>query len=196
MEGILKTLRTNEKVIFTSGLQKVVDFCRRVKICGHLFIHYYFTLRLIIGQPIPLVLFDYRFVNGVYQLLVGRKWSNITLFDEALVAHIKTSFDEFKLLVPNALCPLMTPMVSRKSPVAFSGILASISRQYASSMIGHVVEDFEQIYISYLQARLSRLVPVCITLVVVYDTFSWHSLFLSLVGFEIQSRCSLCQLYL
>lgn len=177
LEGILKTLRTDEKVIFTSGLQKVVDFCRRLKICGHLFIHYYFTLRLVNGQSIPLVLFDNRFVNGVYQLLVGRKWSNITLFDETLVTDIKTAFDNFKILAPNAICPLMTPMVSKKSPIAFSSITASISRQYVSSMIGHVVEDFEQIYISYLQARLSRLVPVSITLVVVYDTFSWHSLF-------------------
>ncbi|SAM08890.1 hypothetical protein [Absidia glauca] len=97
--------------------------------------------------------FDYRFVNGVYQLLVGRKWSNITLFNEASVTHIKTLFDEFKLLVPNALCPLMTPMVSRKLPIAFSSIMASISRQYVSSMISHVVEDFEQVYITYLQAQ-------------------------------------------
>ncbi|SAL94802.1 hypothetical protein, partial, partial [Absidia glauca] len=125
LEGILKTLRTDEKVIFTSGLQKVVDFCRRLKIRGHLFVHYYFTLRLVNGQSIPLVLFDYRFVNGVYQLLVGRKWSNITLFDETLVTNVKTAFDNFKILAPNAICPLMTPMVSKKSPIAFSSITAS-----------------------------------------------------------------------
>ncbi|SAL98611.1 hypothetical protein, partial, partial [Absidia glauca] len=125
IEGLLKTLRTDEKVIFTSGLQKVVDFCRRLKICGHLFIHYYFTLRLVNGQSIPLVLFDYRFVNGVYQLLVGRKWSNTTLFNEELLAHIKAAFDNFKILAPNAICPLMTPMVSKKSPIAFSSITAS-----------------------------------------------------------------------
>ncbi|KAG0169109.1 hypothetical protein DFQ28_003923 [Apophysomyces sp. BC1034] len=88
---------------------------------------FYFTQRLSIGQPIPLVFFDYRFVNGVFQLVIGREWSNKILFSESIRAHIKSAFDEFLRLVPNAYCHLVPSTVQGKPAIAFSKILTSTS---------------------------------------------------------------------
>ncbi|KAI8082828.1 uncharacterized protein BX664DRAFT_352097 [Halteromyces radiatus] len=92
---------------------KVVDFNRRVMICGHLF------------------------VNGVYQLIVRRKWSNERHFDEETLPST----------------------VQDKATIGFNKILTATARLYASTMINHIVEGFEQIFISYLQARLARMAP-------------------------------------
>ncbi|ORX45707.1 hypothetical protein DM01DRAFT_1377999 [Hesseltinella vesiculosa] len=141
------------------GLQAVVDFNRRVLICSHLFILDYFNSRLTNGLDIPLVFLDYRFVNGVFQLVIGRSWSNNSLFTEEVRQHIEESFATFLIQHPNVHCPLVPSAVRGKRPIGFSKILTSTARTYASSMVNHVVEGFDQAYIGYLQARLARSIP-------------------------------------
>ncbi|ORX48606.1 hypothetical protein DM01DRAFT_1376804 [Hesseltinella vesiculosa] len=119
------------------GLQAVVDFNRRVLICSHLFILDYFNSRLTNGLDIPLVFLDYRCVRQ----------------------HIEEAFATFLIQHPNVHCPLVPSTVRGKRPIGFSKILTSTARTYASSMVNHVVEGFDQAYIGYLQARLARSIP-------------------------------------
>ncbi|KAI8329472.1 hypothetical protein BC941DRAFT_476300 [Chlamydoabsidia padenii] len=117
-----------------SALSNVLGYVRRAKICGHLFILHYFTQRLVAGQAIPSVCFDYRFTYNVYQLMTGRQWSNTELFSEQLLTNIKVSFEEFKVMIPSAVCRLPSTINQGKAPNYFANIMAFIARSYVSNM--------------------------------------------------------------
>jgi hypothetical protein len=108
---------------------------------------------------------DYTFVYGIYQLVIGRQWTNKQLFDNNTRADIKASFAAFKQQFPNIHCPLVESTTPGKPRIGFLKILSSTAQLYATCMKNHIVEGFEQYYISYLQARLCRLVPVSILLI-------------------------------
>ncbi|ORX51870.1 hypothetical protein DM01DRAFT_1063505 [Hesseltinella vesiculosa] len=98
------------------GLQAVVDFNRRVLICSHLFILDYFNSCLTNGLDIPLVYLDYRFVNGVFQLVIGRSWLNASLITQEVCQHIEESFPAFLIQHPSIHCPLVPSTMLGKRP--------------------------------------------------------------------------------
>ncbi|KAI8098894.1 uncharacterized protein BX664DRAFT_9253 [Halteromyces radiatus] len=156
--GLLLDMTDDEKTQFVQGVETVVDFNRQLVIKGHLFLLYFFTYRLDAGLPLLSCFFQQAFFYGIFQLLLGGKFTNQSTFDAATRDNINFVFRRFIQQFPLARCEKVSSPIGR-SPIAFSGVLSSTAQTYSTHLLSHVVENFDGFYIAYLQGRLRRMIP-------------------------------------
>ncbi|KAI8065736.1 hypothetical protein BC940DRAFT_334527 [Gongronella butleri] len=61
---------------FLEGVRTVVAYNRQLVIHAMMFVQFYIVSRLSNNQHVPRALFDASFFSGVFQLLLGKKWTN------------------------------------------------------------------------------------------------------------------------
>ncbi|KAG0193620.1 hypothetical protein DFQ28_004287 [Apophysomyces sp. BC1034] len=152
LAGLLQILPVAEQAQFLQGVETVVDYNRKLAIQAHLFLTYYLTYRLDAGLPIMPAFFDMHFVNGIFQLLLGGRFTSRAIFSQAIRDDLDTAFARYIEMFPNARCQKV-PSPAARPPIAFSGLLASTATQIASTFTSHVVENFDAYYMSYIEQQ-------------------------------------------
>jgi hypothetical protein len=158
------TLPTDEKDALLTGFTKIVDFNRKLVQHATLFHIHLVTKLLNQGDDIPVGMFTQPFFYGLFQLLLGEKFTNKKYFDEDFRVMLAEEFEAFALEHPDIkLSKLPAVQVEGEARIPdckYSPILSDTAIGMATAMKNHVVENLDAYVCHYLEIQLRHDFPV------------------------------------
>ncbi|ORX50207.1 hypothetical protein DM01DRAFT_1409196 [Hesseltinella vesiculosa] len=148
---------------FISAVRSLASHNRDIVIHSHLFLrHFVTTLLRRRNDSLPPALFDQVFFTSVFQLLMGKAVTNTRTLSQELRADLTSAFATFRTEYGppgnQPWCPPVASPVGRR-PVTFSSALSSTAMQCAKDWKNHIVEGMSQCLVTFMSAKLLRLVP-------------------------------------